>query len=92
MGASFDGGTLVTTPVKLAGDTLHINAQSRFGGITIEVLDKQGKVIAESQPVACDALDIPVTWKTGDPRALRDKPVTLRITLKNALLFALWCR
>ncbi len=92
LGASFDGGTLVTKPVKLAGDTLHINAQSRFGSITIEVLDEQGKVIAESQPVADDALDIPVTWKTGDLRTLRDRPVTLRITLKNALLFALWCR
>jgi hypothetical protein len=89
LGASFDGGTITTKPVRLAGDTVHLNAKARFGSITVEV-DKNGTVLVESLPVANDALDTPVHWKDGQLNSM-DIPVTLRITLKNALLFAIWC-
>ena len=36
-----------------------------------------------------DGLDIPVEWTGGVEQ--RDGPVTLRIKLQNARLFALWC-
>jgi len=90
LGASFDGGTLVTKPLKLVGKTLHLNAKSDFGTILVEVLDPDGKVIARSRPIRGDSLDIPIEWETGDP-GNHDGPVSLRITLNNALLYALWC-
>jgi hypothetical protein len=88
--ASFDGGHLTTRPLRLEGETLHLNAKSDFGQIVVEVLDAAGQVVARSEPVRQDALDIPVPWQEGDLQGLK-APVVLRITLRNALLFALWC-
>ena len=95
--ASFDGGQVVTKPLKLAGKSLHLNAQSNFGEIVIEALppgvvagDAAGKPIARSQPIRGDSLDGRVEWAEGSLEEL-DTPVVLRITLKNACLYALWC-
>jgi hypothetical protein len=90
LGASFDGGTIVTKPVKFAGKKLHLNAKSDFGEIIVQVLNTSGNVMAQSRSVQVDGLDIPVEWESGDLGDI-STPVTLRITLKNALLYALWC-
>jgi hypothetical protein len=87
--ASFDGGEIVTKPVKLNGAVLHLNARSDFGEIVVEVMDSSGKLLAQSKPTQRDSLDIPVEW--SGPFAQPDSPVTLRIRLKNARVFALWC-
>jgi hypothetical protein len=87
--ASFDGGEIVTKPLTLKGTSLHLNAKSDFGAIVIEMLDAAGKVLAHSKPIQRDSLDIPVEWaEDAEPF---NGPVTLRIQLKNARLFALWC-
>jgi hypothetical protein len=86
--ASFDKGEIVTKPVKLASGDLRINAKSDFGEIVVEALDANGKVLARSKEIQQDGLDIPVAWK--DAFSSRE-PVTLRIRLQNARLFALWC-
>jgi len=90
LGASFDKGIIITRPVKLAGKNMHLNAKADFGEILVEVLDKNKKVIAKSKLLSKDSLDIGVEWDSGDLNAVNE-PVTLRITLRNALLFALWC-
>jgi hypothetical protein len=89
LAASFDGGEILTRPVKLVGG-LHINAKSDFGEILIEALDGAGKTIATSKPVRRDALDIPVEWDGTAKLENLAGPVVLRIRLKNAHLFALW--
>ena len=89
LAASFDGGQILTRPLELRGATLHLNAKSDFGEILVEVLDAAGSVLAISQPIRRDGLDLPVEWRQGSPAG--HGPVGLRITLKNAHLFALWC-
>jgi hypothetical protein len=88
--ASFDGGTITTKPLALAGSTLHLNVKSDFGTIVVRVNDARGKLVAESRPIRQDRLDIPVEWAEGD---LSDAtgPVVLEIELANAHLYALWC-
>jgi hypothetical protein len=85
--ASFDGGEIVTRPLKLQGKRLHLNAQSEFGEITVEALNAAGQSIARSKPIHRDSLDTLVEWEGGEVTG----PVALRITLKNACLYALWC-
>jgi hypothetical protein len=87
---SFDGGQILTKPLKLLGSDLHLNAKSDFGEILVEVLDSAGKRIARSKPVRADGLDIVVDWEPGSLKAV-DAPVVLRLTLKNACLYAIWC-
>ena len=89
LGASFDGGQLVTKPMKIAGKTLHLNAKSDFGEILVEAVEEDGRVIARSKPVKADSLDMVVEWEEGKLDG-HDGPVTLKISLRNALLFALW--
>jgi hypothetical protein len=91
MEASFDGGEIVTKPLKMQGPALHLNAKSDFGEIVIELLDPAGQVITVSKPIQRDALDIPVEWKREISKEALSL-VKLHITLKNARLFALWCR
>lgn len=88
--ASFDEGHLTTRPLRLAGESLHLNAKSDFGRIVVEVLSPDNTVIARSAPVIADGLDIPVAWEEGNLSNVSG-PVALRFTLSNALLFALWC-
>ena len=89
LSASFDGGEVVTRPVILAGKSLHLNAKAGFGEIVVQAMDASGNRIAESKAVQQNGLDLTVQWKDGRFPA-QDQPVTLRITLKNACLFAIW--
>jgi hypothetical protein len=88
--ASFDGGEIVTRPLKLRSADLRLNAKSDFGEISVEVLDAAGQVLARSRPVQQGGLDLAVEWQ-GE-FAAPDQPVVLRFALKNARLFAIWCR
>jgi hypothetical protein len=89
--ASFDGGVIVTRPLKLASKTLHLNVRSDFGQVAVEALSPAGEVIARSKPIQRDSLDQAVEWASGGLEG-REAPVVLRLTLKNACLYALWCR
>ena len=40
--ASFDGGTLSTKPLRLAGDTLNVNCNTSFGKLGVRILDRDG--------------------------------------------------
>lgn len=85
--ASFDGGEIVTKPVKLIGKRLHLNASAEFGEISVEVLDLAGKSLAKAKPIRRNGLDSPVEWEAG---AIGEE-VVLQFKLKNACLYALWC-
>ena len=88
--ASFDGGEIVTRPLQLKGTTLHLNAKSDFGEIIVELLDANDKLLAQFQAHSARRPGHP---GRVDRRLSRDRssPVKLRIKLKNARLFALWC-
>jgi hypothetical protein len=87
--ASFDGGEIVTKPVRLKGSGLRLNAKADFGEIIVEVLNPAGKIIASSKAVQRDGLNLPVEW--SDEFKTSSNAVTLRLKLKNARLYALWC-
>jgi hypothetical protein len=87
--ASFDGGEIVTKALQLKSSALRLNAKADFGEIIVEVLDADGKIIANSKPIQRNGLNLPVEWSDGfkaPPNA-----VTLRLRLRNACLYALWC-
>lgn len=89
LGASFDGGRVTTRPLQLDGKTLHLNADSDFGEIVVEVRSREGDLIARSSPIRADGLDIEVEWAEGNLASAPDE-VVLVISLRNALLYALW--
>ena len=91
LGAGFDGGTVATRPLALPPGELHLNCRSRWGRVTVEVLDGSGAALpgARSVPIACDDVRRKVTWTEGFALAAHaGRPVRLRFTLENARLFA----
>ena len=87
--ASFHGGEILTKPLILKSPNLRLNVNSKFGQVLIEVIDLQNQHIVQSKLITADALNFPVQWEGAIPPA--PQPVTIRIQLKNAQLFALWC-
>ncbi|MCU1381471.1 MAG: hypothetical protein JWL71_168 [Acidobacteria bacterium] len=88
-------GTLVTRPVTFSGSHVFVNADIR-GGLAVEMLDREGRVIApygaaQCEPVRGDGTKMAVTWR-GVPSvaALAGRPVRFRFTLTDGDLFAFW--
>jgi len=90
LSGSYDPGVILTKPVKLSSSELHFNAKSDHGSVIVEILSVDaGTVLAKSKPLNVDSLDASLEWEIGKPPV--GEPVRLRITLRNALLYAFWC-
>ena len=94
LGASFDGGSFVTTPWEIDGDRLLLNAKSDYGEIRVEVLDLEDRTLPgysldECIPVAGDGTELQVRWKEHpDLAGATGRTVRLRFQLKNARLYS----
>jgi hypothetical protein len=90
-----DGGELVTPPLVFSGERLKLNADCGGSGeIWIELQDAQGNPIpgctlADAVSIDRNGTDQEVWWKQGpDVSALAGKPVSLRIKMRSAKLYA----
>lgn len=81
---------LVTKPLMLPSAALRLNAKSDFGEIAVEVRNAAGQVLARSEPVQHDGLNLPI--ERQEEFQTPNQPVVLHFTLKNAKLFAIWCQ
>ncbi|MCX6621646.1 MAG: glycosyl hydrolase family 32 [Acidobacteria bacterium] len=96
MESSEQEGTLTTRPVRFQGKRLFVNVAARSGELRVEVLDREGNVIAplsrdKCDPVRTDTTIGEVRWKgAADLSALAGKPVRFRFFLKRGALYAFW--
>ncbi len=86
-------GVLRTPLLRLHGARLTLNVEAPAGEVRMRVLDDRNQVIrgfgyADCRPVIGDGLDVPVRWRRSIAK-LRDQPVRLEFSLRNARLFAL---
>jgi len=82
------GGEVLTKSLNYKGKQLIMNYVVRDGGsLSVEVLDKSGKVIGKSKPLSGDAIDGVVTWEQSPD--LEKGVVQLRLTIKNADVFSI---
>ena len=90
------GGELLTRPFLADGPNLHLNVDASRGEVKVRVCDLQGKPYPEwkvsrpSAPVHGDLLDGVVPWPDSDLADRVGKPITLRIEMHNADLYAFW--
>ncbi len=94
--AGYEGGEMLTRPVRFSGRHLILNfSTSAVGSVLIEIQDEQGRPLdgyrlSDMEPLYGDELDGTVAWKNGrDLAAFIGKPVRFRFLLKDADLFAL---
>ena len=83
-------GTLLTDPFKLPDGKLFVNVDALNGELRVEVLDGEGKVVAQSKPLRGDLLREPVKWSEGDIADFKDQTASLRFTLRNGQFYSYW--
>ena len=90
-------GSVLTKPIVIEGDQLHINVNSWRGQVTAEILDAtSGSPVAgfentASVPSSIDSIDETIRWKDKtDISELLGRTVRLRFSLLDAEIFAFW--
>ncbi|HEU0006671.1 MAG TPA: hypothetical protein VFS12_11830 [Terriglobia bacterium] len=93
--APYQGGELITKPVRFTGTNLVINfATSAPGGLHFEIQDKDrkpipGYALEDSLEVIGNEIERQVAWKDGsDVGRLAGQTVRLRVVMKDADLYA----
>lgn len=90
-------GSVLTKPLTVTGDRLHLNVDAWRGNLQVEVLDAEtlqpldGFTREACRRLMVDSLDAPVYWQTHSClAALRGRTVRLRLHLWQAELYACW--
>ena len=94
--APYEGGELVTKPLRFDGTGLEVNyGTSAAGSIAVELQDTSGQVLPGFQAENCnlligDEISRTVTWRGGaDVASLIGKPIRLRFFMKDSDLYSL---
>jgi len=95
--ASYDGGTVVTTPLLLDGAALSLNVKADYGEVRVELLDEGGQPLPgygedDCLPVQTDGVAVHVRWRERRSVAgLAGNVSKLRFVLRNARLYSYRC-
>lgn len=90
------GGYLLTKPVRLHGSRLFLNLQASEGVAHVELLSEDGVPVDgfsgdHAAAVRGDGVRLEVHWDSGKSAgSIGDRPVRLRIRLKQAELYSVW--
>ena len=93
--AEYDGGEMLTKPLKFDGSQLLLNfSTSAPGGIRVEIQDEAGQALPgysldDCREIIGNDIERPVSWKGGDLAGLAGKTVRLRFVMKDADLYAM---
>ena len=90
----FGSGTVETKPLIFDGQQLHVNVDSQYGELRVELLDHDGESIPgftsrDCVPIRADSTDTTVRWK-DDPnlQTLAEQPTRLKFYLSNVKLYS----
>jgi hypothetical protein len=94
--ADYQGGELVTPPIRFSGSRLELNLDTGGGGsVRVEILDAEtgepiaGMSLEEAIPVIGNDVRLPVQWLSGhDLTAAAQRPVKLRFVMRDCKLYA----
>lgn len=93
--ADYEGGSILTPPLRFAGSRLELNVDTSAGGVVrVEIMEESGKPIRgfamhEAEEITTNSVSAAVRWKNGaDVSALAGKAVRLRFHMRSAKLFA----
>lgn len=93
--APYEGGEIITKPIKFKGDKLEINADTGAGGsIRVEILDKDGYPIPgfsidESYWIIGNSVRFPASWKSDkNLKSINGETVRLRFVMRDCKLYS----
>ena len=94
--AGATGGTLLTRPLSLVHEGLHVNANAAGGELRLEITDEAGRPIppftaANCRPLRTDSVRHHVEWQGTDGLGkVLGKTVRLRFIMNRVELYAVW--
>ena len=81
--------TVVTRPITCTGKHLTLTADAQGGSITVSIVDEDGVMRLESEPIAGNVTDKLVSWKNGGSLKTHiGNKIRLRATIRNAKVYA----
>ncbi len=83
-------GTIETRPFRADADNLHVNADVFTGELRVEVLDQDGRMVAESEAVTGDQPRFAIRWQHGSLSEFMGKMVRLRFKVRSGSLYSYW--
>ena len=83
-------GTLTTKPFVTSASSLYVNIDSTGGKSVVEVLDREGNVLAVSKPMSGNDPRRRIAWARGDLTDVAGKTIRLRFHLRNSRLYSFW--
>ena len=83
-------GSILTEPFELLGSKLFVNVDVPQGELQVELLDRNGKVVAFSKPISGDLTHAGVEWAEGDIDPMKNQNVSLRFTLRDGQFYSYW--
>ena len=83
-------GTLTTKPFVTRASSLHVNIDAAGGAGVVEVLDREGSVLAVSKPMSEDEPRRRLAWAEGDLADFAGQTIRFRFHLRNARLYSFW--
>ena len=83
-------GTLTTKPLVTSASSLYVNIDSTGGKSVVEVLDREGNVLAVSKPMSENEPRHHIAWAQGDLTDVAGKTIRLRFHLRNSRLYSFW--
>jgi hypothetical protein len=93
--AGYEGGELLTKPVRFSGSQLILNyATAASGSVQVEIQDLDGKPfagfsLADAKELYGDEIAEAYSWESGgDASSLAGRPVRLRFVMKDASLYS----
>ena len=87
--ASFDGGKLVTKPLRFDGSKFSVNCNTSFGKLGVRILDRDGKPI-DGFETTIEGIDlVEHSLRLGKPLSeLGRQAIRIEFTLSNAQLYS----
>ncbi|MBN2311450.1 MAG: exo-alpha-sialidase [Candidatus Hydrogenedentes bacterium] len=96
--SQWEEGEVVTAPLLLEGNALHVNAFARPGQVRVEITDVEGHPIEGFTLADCvalentDAVDYTMGWRGEHSlEGVRGRPIRLRLAVQGAKLYSFWC-
>ena len=80
---SYTGGTVITAPVRVVGDTLRVSVDGGASGIRIGVADSDELTVENCDPITGSVVDHVVSWKGSSSLKMLNGAISFIISIPS---------
>lgn len=81
--AGYTGGTVITAPVRVVGDTLRVSVDGGASGIRIGVVDSDELTVENCDPITGSVVDHVVSWKGSSNLKMQNGAISFIVSIPS---------